>query len=281
MPKTDHPAVKHIREAVLSYYPGATFGDALEGFMSDVEWEPLKGEDGRAYVNVKGRAYLYDKPVSVLLQYRSDGDITNVGDYHAFEVNGLPQPKELFDQLLPKVYRELRRGRPAQVPNGSQKNMKPATSDEPPTDIRKIWEEFKASPKTAHAKYSGKRLKLIGTITFIGWIAGPRFLVDEDIHCFWRESRVKAEADGTIIVFLGEDKEIITAKVEGERIVFEGKIEIDKDYDESAKLDDEEDEEIDGMVRGPLNIYDCTISNPWTSGRRLGNTKTLPESRRQ
>jgi predicted RNA-binding protein len=163
----------------------------------------------------------------------------------------------------------------------------PATSDEPPTDIRKIYGEVKASRKAAHAKYNGKRLKLTGANTYFRGIARPRFLV-EDIQCFWRESRVIAE-DEIIIAFVGEDTRVINVQEE-ERIVFEGKINIDMSYNERAEPEiieyvdgestDYHDDD-DGIVPGPLTISDCTISNPWTSGRRLGNTKMLPESRRQ
>jgi hypothetical protein len=133
------------------------------------------------------------------------------------------------------------------------------------TEISKILEEVKASRKAAYDKYNGKRLELVGTIEYNGWWNGPRFIVD-GVHCDWRESRVKVREEGgwKIIAFVGANGENFTYG-DGDRITFEGVIDISMDYEEPAQTqgeEGEEDEEYFPVPLGPLNIRDCTISNP-------------------
>jgi hypothetical protein len=233
---THDPAVHAVRAGTLDAYPDITLGEALENFMSDAKWESGKANDGQTYVNIKGGILYQEKPATALVQFRLD-TMGSRFEPNAFEINGLPQPNILmYHALVTKAYEELQQSR-----SGAAKAI----------DVKSIDEEFKASRKEAYDKYNGKRLQLVGDVTYNECYEGHCFMVDS-ILCDWRESRVKRTEDGcSIVAFIGEDGK--KYKVE-ERITFEGVVHIDMGYEDGE--------------RGPISIDDCIISTP--NARRAG-----------
>jgi hypothetical protein len=97
------PAVQSVKDGKLYGYPSMTLGEALGGFMSNVKWESLKADDGHTYVNVRGSITYDGEPVTAVVQYKL---IDKAGrfEFSAFEINGVPQPDYLYNDLIEKAY---------------------------------------------------------------------------------------------------------------------------------------------------------------------------------
>jgi hypothetical protein len=145
------------------------------------------------------------------------------------------------------------------------------------TRIADLAKEVEVSRKAAYAKYNGKRMELAGRIEHNTWWSGPRFIVD-NIHCFWRESRVIERDTGEygIAKFIGADGVRLPCNV-GETIYFEGVIDISMNYkkpteEEILAAEEENGESYFGIPNGPLNISDCTIISSATLAERAPET---------
>ena len=94
--------VNMVKNGYLDAYPQKTIGTAFEGYMSNVKWESLKANDGSTYVNVSGRITYDGKPAKAIVQYRVYTNGTF--EYHAFEIDGVPQNDLMYGVFIYKVY---------------------------------------------------------------------------------------------------------------------------------------------------------------------------------
>lgn len=96
-------AVELVKNGTLNDYPSRTFGEAVEEFFRNPEWEQIQAEDGNTYVNVSGETTFMNEPVDIVLQYRVD---TEAGTFElqAFEMNGVSQNRMTYQALLSAMY---------------------------------------------------------------------------------------------------------------------------------------------------------------------------------
>jgi hypothetical protein len=166
----DDHAVQAVRGGALEAYPDMTLGKALESFMSGAKWESLVADDGKTYVNVKGRVEFQGKPVSASIQYRLDED--DSFEIQAFEMNGVPQPMIYYLGLIEKAYEEAQKGHAQKfAPLKEPVKIDSKTTDiEPenttPMDVGDVLIEYRADAAKAQAKFGGKRFRFAGRAIF-------------------------------------------------------------------------------------------------------------------
>lgn len=92
-----------VKDGKLHSYPNKTVGEAFDGFLTDSKWEAGVSEDGQTFVNVTGGALYLEKSVEVVVQFYVDAD-AGTFEYHACEINGVPQSDLIIWGLLEKAY---------------------------------------------------------------------------------------------------------------------------------------------------------------------------------
>lgn len=95
-------AISVVQEGSLSSYPGVPFGEALEEYMGDVEWEAIESEDA-VYVNVSGTVLYLEQEADALIQFTVDVENGSF-EYNAFEIDGVAQPDYVYIGFLEAVY---------------------------------------------------------------------------------------------------------------------------------------------------------------------------------
>ena len=96
-------AVDIVKNGNLDGYPGKTLGQALESFMSNVKWEPIKADNSEIYVNIRGGLTYNGAPVNGLVQYHVDLN-TRRFTFQAFEINGQPMNLATYLELIEKAF---------------------------------------------------------------------------------------------------------------------------------------------------------------------------------
>lgn len=101
--------IKMVKEGSLTAYPQTTVGEAFDNFIGDASWESGESEAGERFVNVKGKIMYMDKKVDILIQFMVD-EKNETFEYHACEMNDIPQDNLFFYGLLEKIYSEVKTG---------------------------------------------------------------------------------------------------------------------------------------------------------------------------
>lgn len=97
----ESPSVQMVKGGILENYPHKTLGEAIEGFVGNPRWKSIEAEDGFTYVNIRGEISFHDKPVTMTLQYKLDG---NSFYFNALEFNDIPQNSFMYFALIEKIY---------------------------------------------------------------------------------------------------------------------------------------------------------------------------------
>ena len=92
-----------VKNGTLSNYPNKTVGVAFDSFFSSPKWESGVTSDGDTFVNVRGKASFAGNNVNAAVQFFVDVD-NGTFEYHAFEMNEVPQSNFIFWSLLEKIY---------------------------------------------------------------------------------------------------------------------------------------------------------------------------------
>jgi hypothetical protein len=231
----DDHAVQSVRGGTLESYPGMTLGKALESFMPGAKWESLVADDGKTYVNVKGRVEFQGKPVTARIQYRLD---ENGGfEFQAFEVNGVPQPPILYMGLIEKAYEEAQKGHAqSDAPSGKTGSATNSTANDAPpngtgetesttafmsiTDVLDVYLEFDKNASAALAKYKGKRMRLSGYVD-----SAVPYPPDDRMTHLYINSGPEEGHIANAIFGASERGAIQAALARGSRVSFEGTVE--------------------------------------------------------
>jgi len=101
----EHADVTMVKTGHLSAHPNIPVGKAIDHFMSGTRWEAVTGENGKNYVNVRGRVTFMDKSVEAALQFLVDHK-DEAFEANAFEMNGVPQNAFMMAAFIEKMFDE-------------------------------------------------------------------------------------------------------------------------------------------------------------------------------
>lgn len=98
--------VKMVKNGTLEAYPQMTVGEAFDGYLSKPKWESGISEDDERFVNVKGGIKYYDKDAELAVQFFITDEKEGSFEYHACEINGVPQNNFVVLGLFETIYGE-------------------------------------------------------------------------------------------------------------------------------------------------------------------------------
>jgi hypothetical protein len=97
----DTPEIKLVKTGHVAACQAHTMEKMVNGFMTNPKWESGKAaEDGKTYVNVKGKILYHNKPVEAAMQFLITGDNFT---FHAYEINGVPTEQIMALALVAKM----------------------------------------------------------------------------------------------------------------------------------------------------------------------------------
>jgi hypothetical protein len=100
--------IQMVKNGYLFDYPGTPIGKAIDHFLANPKWETGTTAAGQHFVNVRGGMTYQGKPVSATIQFLVNREARTF-EFHAFELNEIPQNEVMKQALMRRVFEEYRR----------------------------------------------------------------------------------------------------------------------------------------------------------------------------
>lgn len=94
--------IDQVKKGKLLHFNNKTIEEAIDGFFDSPSWESGTSNDGKSYVNVRGKIMYMNKEIDAEMQFRMNENKTF--EINALEFNGIPQNNLMIIGLLSKMY---------------------------------------------------------------------------------------------------------------------------------------------------------------------------------
>lgn len=105
--QSGNSTIKLVKNGFLIEFPGTPIGKAVDSFLSNPNWESGTTQAGQVFVNVHGGMAFHGKPVRATIQFLVNKEAETF-EFHAFELNGIPQNDLMKAALIQRVLEEYR-----------------------------------------------------------------------------------------------------------------------------------------------------------------------------